>query len=201
MLPWLPTFLEARLLSGGKRDTANHPGPTYPRAVVKPGAEFAAAPTRAEILRCHSPQPKLLELSGREGDVKAVQRVLDVPSSKDAVALAVRLYEILQREKAALSDLPRHAPVGHRGFNSQCPEQSKTFFSPSCRLITFSSTRRMPSSFLWRSAQSNTPTRTASPKGLISGSGWSRVCGSVLLLTNRSGSRLETRASRSLDTA
>ena len=117
MLPWLPTFLEARLLSGAERDTANHPGPTYPRAVVKLGAEFAAAPTQAEILRCHSPQPKLLELSGREGDVKAVQRVLDVPSSKDAVALAASRAPDVHDwvGQAGTGSLQREEPVTAEG--------------------------------------------------------------------------------------
>jgi hypothetical protein len=48
--------------------------------------------------------PKLLKFSWGEGDVKAIERVLDVPSPEDAVALIIRFYEILQ-QKMVFSDV------------------------------------------------------------------------------------------------
>lgn len=40
--------------------------------------------------------PKLLKFPWGEGDIKAVQCILDVPSPKNSIALIIRLYEILQ---------------------------------------------------------------------------------------------------------
>ena len=55
--------------------------------------------------RYHSPHPKLLTFSGCEGNIKAVQRVLYIPSSKNAVALIVGFDKILQYSKAAFSNI------------------------------------------------------------------------------------------------
>lgn len=40
--------------------------------------------------------PKLLKFPWGEGDVKAIQCILDVPLPDNAVALIIRFYEILQ---------------------------------------------------------------------------------------------------------
>lgn len=54
---------------------------------------------------CHVPHPKLFKFSRCEGNIKTVQRVLNVPSSKNAVALIIGFYEILQCEEMTFSNI------------------------------------------------------------------------------------------------
>lgn len=87
--------------------------PASPETLVRSCTELARH-TRTAPLRVHLLLPKLLKFSRGEGDVKAVQCVLNVPSPEDAVALIVSFYEILQ-QKVALSDVQTQRPSAASG--------------------------------------------------------------------------------------
>lgn len=89
--------------------------------------ELSGARRPPPVTSRHSPLPQLLELSRRQGNVEAVQRVLDVPPPEDAIALTVGLNEVLHRrgrssvtkvlsgrvsgQPPAAAELPVHAKV------------------------------------------------------------------------------------------
>lgn len=73
---------------------------------------------------CHVPYPKLFKFSRCEGNIKTVQRVLNVPSSKNAVALIIGFYEILQCEEMTFSNI-QCVYGGIRMFKGDYLEQSK----------------------------------------------------------------------------
>lgn len=84
---WLPSFPQGRLVLPFQQETQGHQKGKEP------------------IFRHHSPRPKLFKFSRCEGNIGTIQRVLYVPPSEKAVALAIRFYKVLQHSERAMSDV------------------------------------------------------------------------------------------------
>lgn len=87
--------------------------------------------------QCHSPHPQLLQFSRREGNIEAVQRVLYVPTAKNAGALMIGFCKILQHQEVAFSSRARVFVGVHRAARCQSLGQPNPLSSLSTCLTTF----------------------------------------------------------------